>query len=263
MALESQSRAPRAFSVQLTAEPRAYSFDLASGSVDSFDPTSIPDVIAHRDRRNAALEKASQSSNPTVCERLLGLDFGLVVAVRRRVVGQFLDEARLSEELRESRQRLRENPGSRFDPELARVLFALACRDAVKKATGEYADALAQALSAKQGKRDRLHAVRRELSGECLWFANDLVCGGLCLQWVDKAWGSDWRERPVPVGPGLSVQEGLEATAPFREKFQETFFGAPEGQLARLFGGSRFENRTPHLALTFYKADERRNERPN
>jgi hypothetical protein len=111
-----------------------------------------------------------------------------------------------------------------YQVELAAVLFARDCEIAVGKAVGEFSDLLTQAVIARRGRKDFALKLRTEMWAECLRFAMRLAQFETASVWIDKAWGTDPRESPLPSLYKLeSISEQQAAVAAFSGKFKARF----------------------------------------
>ncbi len=176
------------FTIKLTPEAKMHTVNLQTGEVYSYDPSSIEEVIAAYEWQGAQLDDPPSARNRS--KGPLGLDPWVVSTIKRECIREFLETAALSDELRQSRQRLRERPGSRQNPEWAGVAFARACQRSLTQLSANYADALTQALLTKRGGRVPSHRTIRDLWKECLQFTKALIEGDLVLSWIDRAWGT-------------------------------------------------------------------------
>ena len=216
-------------------------FEKPAGDEDGvhyFNPGVAEEVIASYLRRRRHTEKiisemaGAKGFRGSVKRSPLGLDGAEIVAIRREVAGRFFDSAKLSEELREKRMRNRETYDSRKadgDHQFALVatLFARDCGAAVGKATGEFADLLAQAVIARRGRKDFSLEVRTSMWTECLSFAMELARFESAGVWIDRAWGTDPRESPLPdlyKLDTLSEQAAVAAawSGKFKARFEES-----------------------------------------
>jgi hypothetical protein len=206
----------------------------------SFDPGSPEQVIEaklrrqeHIDKRLREMMKASGGA-ASIREGKLGLNQAELETIWHEARRRFFDDAKLSELLRQERQRFRERfPESveRFQKNLERdlshlanthgALFAIACDEAVKRATGEFADMLTQAVIARRGRKDFPLGFRTEIWKECLRFAMSLAQWKSASFWVDLAWGHDPHESPLPHLYKLeSIKEQQAAAMTFSDKFR-------------------------------------------
>ena len=205
-----------------------------------YDPSSIEEVIESylRQQRNSANILREMGGKPPAFKKgPLELDEAELNAIRREVVNHFFDGAKLSDELREQRKRFRENFTQRLDrfqrhadtevhnvAELQAVLFARNCEAAVGKACGDFADLLTQAVIARRGRKDFPLNLHREMWAECLRFAMGLARFETAGVWIDKAWGTDPRESPLPHLSKLeSSSEQVAQVTKFVEKFRPQF----------------------------------------
>lgn len=206
----------------------------------SYDPSSPEQVIEAKLRRQEHIEKRLRemvnSSGVTGSTRdvRLGLNQVELEAISHEARRCFFDGAKLSEPLRQERERFRERFVQRVEhfrtnPEsdlsrLAKahgVLFAIACEEAVKHATGEFADMLTQAIIARRGRKDFPLRFRTEIWKECLRFAMSLAQWESASFWVDLAWGHDPHESALPHLYKLeSIQEQQAAAMAFSDKFR-------------------------------------------
>ncbi len=204
-------------------------------SVYYYNPSSTDEVIAahirrHRHTANILSEMANQKGpTPHPKKGPLRLTEAELTAIRQEALNHFFDDARLSEELREKRIRNRERYEIRkaddnYQVELAAVLFARDCEIAVGKAVGEFSDMLTQAVIARRGRKDFALKLRTEMWAECLRFAMRLARFETAGVWIDKAWGTDPRESPLPQLYKLeSISEQQAAAAAFSGKFKAKF----------------------------------------
>jgi len=169
--------------------------------------------------------------NPRLETGPLGLNEGEPTNIRQEALNHLFDSAKLSEELRERRVRNRERFDSRKlgdndQADLAAVLFARDCEMAVGKSAGEFADMLTQAVIARRERKDFSLKLRTQMWAECLRFAMRLARFETAGAWIDRAWGTDPREGPLPHLYRLeSIAEQQAAvalwSAEFRAKFEE------------------------------------------
>jgi hypothetical protein len=216
---------------------------LRSGDVRGvhyYDPSSIEDVIeSYLRRQHHARERFGDAAkkHPAFKRGPLGLNEAELNAMRLETVNRFLDGAKLSEELLEQQKRFRETFTDRLDrfrknpdkemndlAESQAVLFARACETAVGKASGDFADLLTQAVIARRGRKDFSLSLRREMWAEGLRFAVGLARFETAGAWIDKAWGIDPRESPLPHLYRLeSISEQQAEVAKFMVRFRATF----------------------------------------
>jgi hypothetical protein len=204
-------------------------------SVYRYNPSSADEVIAAHIRRqrhttNVLTEMAKHKGPaPQSKKGPLGLTDAELTAIRQEALNHFFDGARLSEELREKRIRSRETYATRkaddnHQVELGAVWFARDCEIAVGKAAGEFSDMLTQAVIARRGRKDFALKLRTEMWAECLRFAMRLAQYDTASVWVEKAWGTDPRESPLPSLYKLeSISEQQAAVAEFSGRFRAKF----------------------------------------
>lgn len=175
--------------------------------------------------------------HPALKKGPLGLDEMELNAMRREAVNRFFDGAKLSEELREQRNRFRERFAERVErflknpdgeisdlAESQGVLFARECETAVGKASGDFGDLLTQALIARRARKDFSLKLRTEIWAEALRFAIGLARFEAAGGWIDEAWGTDPREGPLPHLYKLeSIREQQAEVAKFMAKFWPKF----------------------------------------
>lgn len=169
----------------------------------------------------------------------LGLTLTELSDIYREATAQFIDSAKLSEELREQRVRFREN----FDEKVARirknfeietdylaqtqaVLFARQCDKAIGRATGDFADMLTQAVIARHGRKEFSLKLRKEMWAECLRFATWLADFSISGRWIEEAWGLDPREAALPHLYSMETISDQQAAvdkfvAKFKPRFEE------------------------------------------
>jgi hypothetical protein len=206
----------------------------------TYDPSSPEQVIEAKLRRQEHIEKRLREMvkaggvTGSIREGRLGLNQAQLEAICHEARRCFFDGAKLSEPLRQERQRFRERFVERVEhfrtnPEndlsrLAKahgVLFAIACEEAIRRATGEFADMLTQAIIARRGRKDFPLGFRIEIWKECLRFAMSLAHWGSASFWVDLAWGHDPYESALPHLYKLeSIQEQQAAAMAFSDKFR-------------------------------------------
>jgi hypothetical protein len=206
----------------------------------SFDPSSPEQVIEAKLRRQEHIEKRlremvkASGASGSIRDDRLGLNQVELEAICHEARRCFFNGAKLSEPLRQERERFRERFAERVEhfrtnPEsdlsrLAKahgVLFAIACEEAVKHATGEFADMLTQAVIARRGRKDFPLGFRTEIWKECLCFGMSLAQWKSASFWVDLAWGHDPRESALPHLYKLeSIQEQQAAAMAFSDKFK-------------------------------------------
>lgn len=206
-------------------------------SVHYYNPSSTEEVIASHLRQQRHSEKilsemAKQKGPPPHLEKgPLSLNEAELTSIRQEALNYFFDGAKLSEELRERRTRNRETfdtrkPDDDHQAELAAVLFARDCEIAVRKAAGEFSDMLTQAVISRRGRKDFSLKLRTQMWEECLQFAMRLARFETVGVWIDKAWGTDPRESPLPHLYKLESMAEQQAavtawSAKFRAKFEE------------------------------------------
>jgi hypothetical protein len=206
-------------------------------TVHYYNPSSVKEVIESRLRQQHHTEKIlvemSQQEGPRHRPKkgVLGLNEEELTAIRQEAMNHFFDGAKLSEELRERRTRNRETfdgrrPDDHNQAELAAVLFARDCEMAVGKAVGEFSDMLTQAVIARRGRKQLSLKLRTEMWSECLGFAMKLARFETASVWIDRAWGTDPRESPLPHLyrlESVSEQEAVAAawSGKFKLKFEE------------------------------------------
>lgn len=205
-------------------------FRYSPGSVDD----TIESHIRHLRRVQKVVGKTQKEQRGP-----LGLSATELSAIYREAMAGFVDSAKLSEELREQRQRFRET----FDDRLARflkspdaemnrlaetqaVLFARQCDKAIGRATSEFADMLTQAVIARRGRKDFSLRFLKEIWAECLRFATGLSDFKFAGTWIDEAWGIDPREAPLPHLYRLDTISDMQAAAAsfvgkFRPRFED------------------------------------------
>jgi hypothetical protein len=159
----------------------------------------------------------------------------------------FLESASLSDELRDERERFRatfparverflKNPDREISDLAERhaVWFALACEGAIKRATGEFADLLTQAVIARRGRKDFPLTLRTEMWAECLRFSMKLARFEAAGVWVDKAWGFAPYESCLPHlhrldTIALQQAEAAKFSSKFKAKFEDRIrHGSPQ-----------------------------------
>lgn len=208
-----------------------------TSSVQYFNPMVPDEVIASRLRSQRHTEKILAemtkpgASNLKLKKGPLGLNEIELTAILKEAVARFFDGARLSQELRARRTRNRETyesrkPDDNTQFELAAVLFARDCELAVGKAVGEFSDMLTQAVIARRGRKDFPLKLRSQMWAECLRFGMKLARFESAAVWIDKAWGNDPRESPLPNLHRLESIEAQQAavaasSAIFRTKFED------------------------------------------
>jgi hypothetical protein len=204
-------------------------------AVHYYNPSSAEEVIASHLRQQRHTEKIlremtkQKGPNPQLVKGPLGLNEAELTAIRQEAVAHFFDGAKLSEELREKRIRNRERfdsrkPDDNYQAELAAVLFARDCEVAVGKAVGEFSDMLTQAVIARYGRKDFSLKLRTRMWAECLRFAMRLARFETAGVWIDKAWGTDPRESPLPHLYRLeTIQEQQAAATAWSAKFKVKF----------------------------------------
>jgi hypothetical protein len=180
-----------------------------------FNPELKGHVIESRLRRQEMMEKGRREAMHSEPHRFkrgaLGLTEAELTAIRWEAELQFYDGARLSDELRDQRQKFRDNFEKRLQyfqkncdkairevAEMQAPLFARAFGRAIEKATGHFADMLTQAVIARRGSKDFSLSLHAELWSACLDFAMSLAGYGLASFWVEKAWGDVTSEHPLP-----------------------------------------------------------------
>jgi hypothetical protein len=211
----------------------------------SYDPSSIEHVIeAHLRHGEIATRRlnerllTSESRLPlkTVAVGLSEAELDAIWQEGRRL---FWESASLSHELRDERERFRtsfserverflKNPDREIN-ELAErhaVLFAQTCDGAVKRASGEFADLLTQAVIARRGRKDFPLGLRADMWAECLRFSMKMARFDAAGEWVDRAWGHAPKESPLPHIHTLDTMALQRAdvakfSAKFRAKFEE------------------------------------------
>lgn len=169
----------------------------------------------------------------------LGLRESELGAIYREGMVRFMDSAALSDELRQQRQRFRDNFADRLerfrkDPDaemvhiaqIQAVLFAGDCDKAIGRATREFADMLTQAVIARRARKEFSLKLAKSLWTECLQFANRLAEFNMASAWIQKAWGLDPLESPVPGLHTLETIADQQAAverfvAKFRPRFEE------------------------------------------
>jgi hypothetical protein len=219
----------------------------------SYDPGSIEHVIEARLRREEIETKRLPEWNEASGSKLplksaaMGLNEVELDAIWREGWALFLASACLSDELRDERERFRANfhdRAERFlknaDREISglaerhAVLFALTCEGAIKRATGEFADLLAQAVIARRGRKDFPLSLRADMWAECLRFSMKLARFEAAGVWVDRAWGHAPYESPLPhlhrlETMALQQDEAAKFSAKFRAKFEDRIrHGSPQ-----------------------------------
>lgn len=201
------------------------------------DPSSAEQVIESHLRRQRHTEKILREMTKEkglgrqAERRQLGLTDTELTCIRQEALNYFFDSASLSEELRQKRVRNRERFESRRlgdndQSTTAAVLFARHCEVAIKKAVGEFSDMLTQTVIARRGRKDMPLKLRRQMWEECLSFAMELTRFETVGVWIDKAWGTDPRESPLPhlcrLGSNSDQQASLAAwSAEFRTRFED------------------------------------------
>jgi len=212
-------------------------------AVHYYNPDAIEEVIELHRRHQRHSEKILTESTEEDQSRLalrrgsLGLHEAERDAITRQAAIDFFGGAKLSEELREERQRFRENADERLlwfrkDPasetrriaELHALLFSRQYEAALKEATGDFADMLTSAVIARRGRKDFSLRLRTLIWAECLEFAMKLKRFEAAGAWIDRAWGDDPRESPLPHLSELrSLAEKRAEAAKFSEKFRAMF----------------------------------------
>src|SRR5437660_2454393 len=148
----------------------------------SVDPSSVESIVSSHKRQlrwseECFKEAVDYGPDPTRKRGLLGLTPYELLALRQHATKQFYESARLSEELRQQRQKPRSKPplASPSDPELYAVFFARICDPSISEACGEYADLLTQAVLARRGRKALPPRLMEELWSEALRFRMDLA----------------------------------------------------------------------------------------
>lgn len=158
-------------------------------------------------------------------------------AIIRQATTSSFDSAKLSDELRQERQRFRETTHERLvwfqknsDSETKRItetqalLFSQHDETKLRKATGEFADMLTSAVIARRGRKDFSLKLRTQLWSKCLEFAMRLKRFEVAGVWIENAWRYDPRESPQPHLAGLeSIAEKQSEAAKFSEIFRAVF----------------------------------------
>jgi len=201
-----------------------------------FSPGSLEEVveshIRHLQRVKNALDKLPKERRGS-----LGLSENELSAIYRAAMIRFRDSAKLSEELREQRERFRETFNERLErfrknseseashlAEMHAVLFAQQCDKAIGRATGDFADMLTQAVIARLGKKEFSLTRQKELWTECLKFAFGLAKFEIAGAWIDDAWGTDPREAPLPHLYTIeTISDQQSAVERFAAKFRPRF----------------------------------------
>jgi hypothetical protein len=215
-----------------------------------FNPELKEHVIESRLRRQEAMEKGRRETKQGEPRRSkkgsLGLTEAEVTMIRWEAELGFFAEAKLSDELRIQREQFRQDfdkrveyfrrNGDRAIREVAESQaprFAVICGKAIGKATGYFADMLAQAVIARRGSKDFPLKLQTELWAVCLDFAMSLAGYGIASMWVEKAWGDVVREHPLPHITRLdTIDDQVYQTGKFIDAFRPAFrrivHGSPE-----------------------------------
>jgi hypothetical protein len=211
----------------------------------SYDPSSIEHLIEARLRHeeieaNNLAEWARPSvPRPALKSAAMGLNEVELDAIWLEGWLLFLASASLSDELRDERERFRTNfheRAERFHKNADReisglaerhaVMFAMACEEAIKRVTGEFADLLTQAVIVRRGRKDFPLSLRADMWAECLRFSMKLSQFEAAGLWVDRAWGHAPYESPLPHLHRLdtiALQQGEadKFSAKFRARFED------------------------------------------
>jgi hypothetical protein len=215
-----------------------------------FNPELKEHVIESRLRRQEMMERgrreAVQSEPHRFKKGSLGLSEAELTMIRWEAELQFFDGAKLSDELRNQREQFRQDFDKRVEyflrnsdrairevAESQAPRFAVTCGRAIGKATGQFADMLAQAVIARRGSKDFSLKLHTELWAACLDFAMGLAGYGMASMWVEKAWGDVIREHPLPHITRLGTIEEQSSQAEkfmdaFRPAFRRIVHGSPE-----------------------------------
>ena len=227
----------------------------------SYDPSSIEHVIEARLRREEIEAKRfpewaeTNGSKLPLKSAAMGLNEVELDAIWLEGWALFLASARLSDDLRDERERFRANFHDRVDRFLKdadreisgladrhAVLFAMTCENAIKRVTGEFADLLTQAVIVRRGRKDFPLSLRADMWAECLRFSMKLSRFEAAGLWVDRAWGHAPYESPLPHLHRLDSIALQQAEA---DKFSEKF-------------KARFEDRIRHGSPEWLNEAERR-----
>jgi len=232
--------------IELSEKPKTVGISLrANGtpelSVFTCDPASPEEVIKarlHRQKHFKELRHDAMRAEPRRFKKgALGLSEAEISAIKWQAERGFFQRATLPDDLRDMRQRFREDFEQRIEQfhkygarEIARVAESLAvyladpCARAILNATGEFADMLTQAVIAQRGRKNIPLRLRTELWAECLHFGMSLAGFGLASRWAGKAWGDVPREQPLPHVHRLeSLAEQANETGKFLDAFKPKF----------------------------------------
>jgi hypothetical protein len=215
-----------------------------------FNPELKEHVIERRLRRQEMMKKGRRDAEQSEPHRFkrgsLGLTEAELTMIRWEAQLQFLDGAKLSDELRNQREQFRQDFDKRVEyfqrkgdqairevAESQAPRFAVTCGKAIGKATGQFADMLAQAVIVRRASKDFSLQLHTELWAECLDFAIGLAGYGMASTWVERAWGDVTREHPLPHITRLGtideqaseIDKFLDA---FRPAFRRIVHGSPE-----------------------------------
>lgn len=231
-------------------------------------PWEIAEVIETALRRQAEAQKRVAEitkSQPAFARGSLGLTEAELGLIRGEVVIRFLDNAKLSDSLRQRREQCRENriknPTCSRDEaersvglraELLASLFAHHYAREVGKASGDFAGLLTDAVIARQGRKDCSLKVRAEMWAECLRFSVGLTVYETAGTWIDNAWGNDPLETPLS---DLGMSENEAASLKFRDSFRGIFEKQIQRDLSSWLYGA---DRTIELRLLLSPAPQRR-----